>query len=56
MTAPARFKQADMTRAIKAAKAAGEKVERVVVAPDGSIVVYTDRAANDDARSDWDGL
>lgn len=54
MTAPARFKQADLTRALKAAKAAGEKVQRFEIDAHGRIVVYTDKAANDDGPSDWD--
>lgn len=55
MTAPARFKQSDVTRAIKGAMAAGKKVERVEVEPSGKIVIYTEsQAANDDSPSDWD--
>lgn len=55
MTAPARFKQSDVERAVKGVKAAGQKVERVEVEPSGKIVIYTDsQAANDDGPSDWD--
>ncbi len=39
MTAPARFTQADITRLIKGAKAAGLDVQSVRVAPTGEIVV-----------------
>lgn len=56
MTARAKFTQSDVTRAIKGAKAAGEKVQRFEIDATGKIVIYTDRAANDDGPSDWDGL
>ena len=55
MTAPARFRQADVARAMKGVKAAGGKVERVEIDPNGKIVIYTESsAANDDSPSDWD--
>lgn len=57
MTSKAAFKQSDVARAIKGAKAGGEKPERVEIDPTGKIVVYLQsRAANDDGPSDWDGL
>jgi hypothetical protein len=37
---PNKFRQREITRTIKAAKAAGEKVNRVEVEPDGKIVLY----------------
>ena len=37
----AAFRQADLTRALKAATLAGLKVQRFEVAPDGRIVVVT---------------
>lgn len=56
VTARAAFRQADVVRALKAARAAGEKVERFEIeSVTGKIVVYTDaKAANDDGPSDWD--
>jgi hypothetical protein len=42
MTAPARFTQADITRLIKGAMAAGMQVRAVRVAPTGEIVVSAD--------------
>jgi len=55
MTAPAKFTQSDITRAIKGAKAAGVAAPKVEIDPNGKIVIYTEsRAANDDGPSDWD--
>lgn len=56
MTARARFKQSDLTRALKAAKLAGERVLKYEIDPNGRIVVYTDRAANDVGPTGWEGL
>ncbi|GAB1364728.1 hypothetical protein MASR1M32_39640 [Rhodobacter sp.] len=39
------FTQAEVTRAIKAAKAAGMEVSRCEIMPDGRIVMTTDSAA-----------
>ncbi len=41
MTALAKFKQADLTRAIKGAKAAGVSVEKVEIVPDGTIKIFS---------------
>jgi hypothetical protein len=40
MSAPARVRQADVTRLIKAAQAAGIEVGAVRFSPDGEIMVY----------------
>lgn len=58
MTARATFRQADLTRAMRAARAAGYEEAKVEIDPaTGKIVVYTKSpAANDDGRSDWDGI
>ncbi len=56
MTAKAAFKQSDVARAIKGAKAGGMKTGRVEIDPvTGKIIIYTESpAANDDGPSDWD--
>jgi len=38
---PAIFRQQDVTRAIRAAKAAGVEIQRVEIAKDGRIVIVT---------------
>lgn len=48
MTAPARFKQSDIRRAMKAAEGLGFDEVRVVVGPDGKIEVIARKASNDD--------
>lgn len=40
MTAKSRFKQADVTRAMKGALAAGEQIGMVRITPSGEILVY----------------
>jgi hypothetical protein len=49
MTRPARFRQSDLTRAVKALAKAGVPVASAKVAPDGTIVLLTgeSQAAND---------
>jgi len=49
MTAPARFKQSDLQRAMKAAKCAGFDHPRVILRPNGEIEIICDapRPAND---------
>lgn len=39
MSHPARFKQADLTRALRAVMAAGHVVERIEIEPNGKIVM-----------------
>lgn len=41
MSAPARIRQADMTRAVKAVVMAGLRVSGIVCRPDGTIIVRT---------------
>jgi hypothetical protein len=52
MTKPARFSQADLTRAIKAFEKAGLGVARARVTPDGSIEVVAGKPEEDDS-ADW---
>jgi hypothetical protein len=45
-----KFRQREITRTIKAAKAAGEKVERVEIETDGKIVVHIVGAGGDNPK------
>ena len=60
MTAPASFKQSDVTRLIRGALKAGCEKEaiRLTVAPDGTLSMAIQSAAdNDDERdTSWDNL
>ncbi len=49
-----RFKQADLTRAVKGATAAGLKVARVEIDADGKIVLVSSDAAPQGPASDFD--
>jgi hypothetical protein len=52
---PATFKQADMVRAVKAARAAGLDVARTEIAPDGTIrLIHSDCSST--PMSDYDRL
>ena len=54
-TGMAKFKQCDVTRAIKAANAAGLANFRIEISPlDGKIVIYTNVIQNDDHRAQPD--
>jgi hypothetical protein len=52
------FRQADVTRAIRAIEAAGQKVRKVEVDKDGKVVIVIaqedDDAAVDSERNEWD--
>lgn len=59
MTAPATFKQSDVKRAVAGAMAAGMKVGRIDIAPDGKISIIPESpAANDDdaGKGEWDDI
>ena len=43
---PSIFRQRDLTRAIKGARAAGEKVERIEIGTDGKLVIFTGEGKN----------
>jgi len=49
VTARAVFRQIDVTRAMRAAKAAGVDDFKITLAPDGNIVILAGRAARDSA-------
>ena len=55
---PCRFKQRDVARAFKAAKAAGVKVARVDLAPDGTISVIPAYPQNpqNPSNNEWDDV
>lgn len=55
MTAPARFRQSDVTRAIKAARAAGADDVRVELEPNGKLVILTGQLAKGE-RNPWDDV
>ncbi len=48
--------QATITRAVKAVQAAGLPVERVEIAPDGKVIVFTENGsgAPKAGANDWD--
>lgn len=61
MSAPARVRQADMVRALKAAALSGLRVSDVVFRPDGTVIVRTvDASPQDEATlppvKDCEGL
>lgn len=59
MTQPSRFKQSDLTRAIKAVEAAGMHVGRIEIDPNGRIVLHAVTAsgtAMPRRESSWDDL
>lgn len=49
---PSKFKQADLTRALKAAKAAGIEIVRIKIGSDGSIEIDTCKAP--EPQNDFD--
>ena len=54
---PCTFRQGDVTRALRAAKAAGLDVHRVEIDRAGKIIVVTgkpDYPADDASRNEWD--
>lgn len=59
MNAPvraSRFKQSDLVRAIKAAEAAGMRVGRFEIDPNGRIVVFRANAADLSGPNEWDDV
>jgi hypothetical protein len=56
MSAPARFKQIDVQRAVRGAIDAGMRVGQVIIEPGGNIVIMSEGAAPAARRNPWDGL
>jgi hypothetical protein len=54
VTAPTRFSQADLTRALKGAEKAGLRVGRARITPAGEIELTFHEAANDTGRNPLD--
>ena len=54
MTAPARFKQQDVTRAVQGVIKAGMRVGRVEIDPNGRIIVLSESVAPVTERNPWD--
>jgi hypothetical protein len=55
---PSAFRQRDLSRAVRAMKAAGEKVERVEIDREGKIVIIIAReaAAEAETANEWDAV
>lgn len=56
MTVASRFKQDDVRRAVKGCEAAGMRVGRVEIAPDGRIVISSEAVAPAGRRGSMDHL
>ncbi len=56
MTAPAIFKQSDVTRALKGAMAANVAIGKIKIAPDGTITIIPESSAanDDDGETGWE--
>ena len=54
MNAPARFKQVDLTRAVRGVEKAGMRVGRVEIMPDGRIMLSSTEASEPVVLNPWD--
>lgn len=54
MTAPARFRQEDLTRAVRGVVKAGVRVGSIEIDPNGRIVILPESSAPPRARNEWD--
>ena len=51
---PRRFRQSDVTRAVKGAEAAGMHIGRIEIDPNGKIVILSEAAAPSARDNPWD--
>lgn len=56
MTAPVRFTQTDLKRAVAGVKAAGENIARIEIDPNGKIVIIPGQPKTRQGKSVWDAL
>ena len=56
MSAAARFKEADITRAMKGAIKAGMRIGRVEIDPNGKIVILSESVAPPVDPNPWDNI
>jgi len=56
MTAPARVKQSDVTRAVAGAVKAGMRIGRVEIDANGKIVILSETVAPPVAANPWDAV
>lgn len=56
MSLPARFKQSDITRAVKGALAAGLRVGKVQIDPNGNIIILSDNGPAKGQQNSWSDL
>lgn len=56
MSAPARFKQIDIQRAVRGAIEAGMRVGQVIIEPGGNIVIMAEGAAPPARSNPWDSV
>lgn len=54
MASAARFKQADLTRAVRGVEAAGVRVGRIEIDPNGKIVILSEKTGKPGAANEWD--
>lgn len=54
MTEQARFKQSDVTRAVKGVEAAGLEVKKIEIEPDGTITIFAGNSGGSDNPTGWE--
>jgi hypothetical protein len=51
---PCTFRERDVTRAIRAVEAAGQKIRKIEVDRDGNLVIVIAQDDNDTEKNEWD--